>query len=73
MMRCGLLLLLSCVPVAATAAPVEALAPMAFLVGHCWKGAIPGSNKTDEHCFQWMYDGRALRDTHIVRSPGAPD
>jgi hypothetical protein len=46
---------------------------MAFLAGHCWKGSFPGSERTDEHCFSWLYDGKALRDTHTVRTPGAPD
>ena len=60
-------------PLAAAAEPVEALKPMAFLAGHCWKGAFPGGQPTDEHCFSWLYDGKALRDTHTVRAPGRPD
>jgi hypothetical protein len=55
------------------AAPVEGLEPMAFLAGHCWKGTFPGSDRTDEHCFRWLYDGKALRDVHTVRTPGAAD
>ena len=58
-------------PVAAE--PVEALKPMAFLAGHCWKGAFPDGKQIDEHCFSWLYDGRALRDVHTVRAPGRPD
>jgi hypothetical protein len=57
----------------APAAPPEALQPMAFLAGHCWKGEFPGGKMTDEHCFAWMYDGKALRDTHTVRAPDRPD
>ena len=57
----------------ALAAPVEALQPMAFLAGHCWKGTFPDGKQTDEHCFSWLYDGRALRDVHTVRTPGRPD
>jgi hypothetical protein len=57
----------------AHAAPMGDLKPMAFLAGHCWKGAFPGGQQTDEHCFSWLYDGRALRDTHTVRTPGKPD
>ncbi|WP_044561527.1 DUF1579 domain-containing protein [Azospirillum sp. B4] len=49
------------------------LKPMAFLAGHCWTGAFPGSPRTDTHCFQWLYEGKALRDVHTVRSPGQPD
>jgi len=68
----SLLLLLSAT--AAQAAPIDALKPMAFLAGHCWKGEFAaGKPQTDEHCFQWMYDGKALRDVHTTRSPGKPD
>jgi hypothetical protein len=52
--------------------PIEALRPMAFLAGHCWKGEFPDGKRTDEHCFAWLYDGKALRDTHTVRTPGQP-
>ena len=58
---------------ASHAAPMGDLKPMAFLAGHCWKGTFPGGQQTDEHCFAWMYGGRALRDTHTVRTPGKPD
>ena len=61
------------VPMTARAEPIEALKPMAFLAGHCWKGDFPGGKQTDEHCFEWLYGGRALRDTHTVRTPGRPD
>ena len=57
----------------AATAPIEPLQPMAFLAGHCWKGDFPGGKQTDEHCFSWLYDGKALRDTHTVRTPGRPD
>jgi hypothetical protein len=57
----------------AAAAPIEPLQPMAFLAGHCWKGDFPDGKQTDEHCFTWLYDGKALRDTHTVRAPGRPD
>ena len=57
----------------AAAEPVDALKPMAFLAGHCWKGTFADGRQTDEHCFAWLYDGKALRDTHTVRAPGRPD
>ena len=57
----------------AVAQTVEALKPMAFLAGNCWKGEFPDGKRTDEHCFNWLYDGRALRDVHTVRAPGRPD
>ena len=69
----SLLLLLSSAAAAVQAAPIDALKPMAFLAGHCWKGDFPGAKQSDEHCFSWMYDGQALRDVHTVRSPGQPD
>ena len=58
---------------ATAAEPVAALKPMAFLAGHCWKGSLGDAGSTDEHCFAWLYDGKALRDTHTVRAPGRPD
>src|SRR5438270_2020299 len=47
----------------------EGLKPMAFLAGHCWKGDFPDQKQNDEHCFQWIYAGKALRDTHTVTRP----
>ena len=55
------------------AEPAELLKPMSFLAGHCWKGTFADGKTTDEHCFAWMYGGRALRDTHTVRRSGKPD
>ena len=46
-------------------------APMAFLVGHCWVGQFPDGKMTDEHCFEWVYGGKFLRDKHMVR--GGPE
>ena len=75
-MRTSMTLFLIVLALAANAVraePIAALQPMAFLAGHCWKGEFPGGKQTDEHCFAWLYDGRALRDTHTVRTPGRPD
>ena len=72
-MRRSLIWLLLLASAAAFAEPIDALKPMAFLAGHCWKGQLADGKQTDEHCFQWLYDGRALRDTHTVRAPGRPD
>ena len=68
-----LLMLLLLSSAAAQAAPAEALKPMAFLAGHCWKGEFPDGKQTDEHCYSWLLDGHALRDVHTVRTPGKPD
>ncbi len=57
----------------ANAEPIEALKPMAFLAGHCWKGQFADGKQTDEHCFEWLYGGKALRDAHTVRALDRPD
>jgi len=71
-----ILLAVACTAAATTApaadAPANPLQPMAFLAGHCFKGTVRG-NDMDEHCFTWMYAGRALRDVHTVKTPGQPD
>jgi hypothetical protein len=55
------------------AEPIPALKPMAFLAGHCWKVEYQGAKQSDEHCFQWLYDCKALRDVHTVWMSGQPD
>ena len=55
-------------PFAASAAPDPVFEPLAFLAGSCWKGAMPDGKATDEHCFSWIYDGKYLRDRHVVKS-----
>ena len=67
------LICLALSPAIAIAEPIAPLKPMAFLAGHCWKGEFTDGKQTDEHCFKWLYDGQALRDTHVVRTPGRPD
>lgn len=58
-------------PADAPAAPYQ---PLAFLVGHCWKGTFPDGKATDEHCFSWIYGGKFVRDEHVVhRGAGHPD
>jgi hypothetical protein len=54
------------------AAP-DPLAPMSYLAGHCWKGEVPATVTSVEHCFVWVLDRHALRDTHTVRAPGKRD
>ena len=41
--------------------PMSAYQPLAFLVGHCWRGTFPDGRATDEHCFSWIYGGRFVR------------
>jgi hypothetical protein len=45
--------------------------PLEFLVGHCWIGNFPDGKSTDEHCFEWVFDRKFIRDHHVVRG-GAP-
>ncbi|HEU5219343.1 MAG TPA: hypothetical protein VFU23_11820 [Gemmatimonadales bacterium] len=45
--------------------------PLEPLVGHCWVGAFPDGKQTDEHCFEWVFDRKFIRDRHVVRG-GAP-
>src|SRR2546423_4817205 len=52
--------------------PHPALHPLAFLAGSCWKGTFTGRSATDEHCFTWIYNGRFLRDHHIVVGDSVP-
>ena len=54
------------------AAPSANLQPLAFLAGSCWKGTFAGRTVTDEHCFSWIYNGRFLRDHHVVRGDSVP-
>lgn len=42
--------------------------PMAFLVGSCWKGTFPDGKSTDEHCYEWLWGGKFIRDRHVVKS-----
>jgi hypothetical protein len=46
--------------------------PLEFLVGHCWLGTFPDGKATDEHCFEWVFDRKFIRDRHVVRNGPAP-
>lgn len=64
---------LPCAPVVAQAARSgNPLQPFAYLVGSCWRGTFPGRSVTDEHCFEWLHEGRFLRDRHVVRGDSVP-
>ncbi|HYL00841.1 MAG TPA: hypothetical protein VEU78_06580 [Steroidobacteraceae bacterium] len=61
-------------PAAGTAGPDDPYQPLAFLIGHCWKGAFAGdAHATDEHCFSRIYGGKFVRDEHVVHRDGRPD
>ena len=52
---------------AATQTPVsKELQPLAFLVGHCWRGEFGTSGAVDTHCFEPVFDGKFIRDRHEV-------
>jgi hypothetical protein len=54
--------------------PESPYRPLAFLVGHCWRGTFPDGKVTDEHCFSWVYGGKFVRDQHVVhRGAGQAD
>ncbi len=57
-------------PAAARTSPFQ---PLAFLVGHCWKGTFQDGSRTDEHCFSWIYGGKFVRDRHTVHAEGRAD
>jgi hypothetical protein len=57
---------------AQTTAVFDKLQPLAFLAGSCWKGTFTGRTVSDEHCFQWILNGRFLRDHHVVTGDSAP-
>jgi hypothetical protein len=46
-------------------------APLEFLVGSCWIATFPDGKQTDEHCFEWVFDKKFIRDKHVVRG-GSP-
>jgi hypothetical protein len=61
-------------PATDPAPPTDPYQPLAFLVGHCWKGEFRGdAARSDEHCFSRIYGGKFLRDEHVVHRAGKPD
>jgi hypothetical protein len=55
--------------VPATSVPQDAFGPLEPLVGSCWKGTFPDGKSNDEHCWEWVWKGKFLRDRHVVRGP----
>ena len=58
---------LCALPSRATGPEETALAPLAFLAGHCWVMRTEAGRETDTHCYEWMHGGKQLRDRHVVR------
>lgn len=48
--------------------PARPLAPLDFLVGHCWAGEISADTRTT-HCFERL-DGDRIQDRHEVTEDG---
>lgn len=46
--------------------------PLEFVVGDCWVGTFPNGKATDEHCFEWVFDRKFIRDRHVVRNAEGP-
>jgi hypothetical protein len=57
---------------AAESAPGARYRALEFLVGSCWIGPFPDGKSTDEHCFEWIYDRKFVRDRHVVRGAKTP-
>jgi hypothetical protein len=71
-MRALVVVLLACTAATQGSGGSKELEPLAFLAGSCWKGTFAGRSVTDEHCFEWLYGGRFLRDHHVVRGDSMP-
>ncbi len=52
--------------------PTPDFRPLEFLVGSCWVGPFPDGKATDEHCFEWVFDRKFIRDRHVVRNGEKP-
>ena len=68
--------LIATLMLAATAGPAAAsdaaspYTPLSWLAGHCWRGSMRGGKDVDTHCFTWVYDGKFVRDLHVVKGEG---
>jgi len=65
-------LLTSFTAVAADEKPIDAFAPLAFLVGSCWQAAMPDGKAIDTHCYEWVYGGKYIRNVHTVEGWPTP-
>jgi hypothetical protein len=67
----ALLPALICAAAAVGAADAPAPRPFAALeplIGHCWRAPI-GEKMHDLQCYEWMFDGKFVRNTHVVLDP----
>ena len=42
-------------------------APLAHLVGHCWRAAFPDGKQRDLQCFESLYGGKLIGNSHMVQ------
>jgi hypothetical protein len=66
-------ILMVAVPVSVAAESSSPYEPLAYLVGHCWVGQLPGKQDRDTHCFSYVYGNRFVRDVHVVSGAGHAD
>lgn len=52
-------------------AATEALAPLDFLLGHCWQAEFDARTR-DIQCFTPLYDGKLVHNTHMVLGTEPP-
>ena len=45
---------------------IEPLAPLSWLVGHCWAGSFNDGAVIDTHCYQARLNGTVVVDRHLV-------
>ena len=41
--------------------------PLAHLIGHCWRATFPDGKQRDLQCFESMYGGKLIGNTHMVQ------
>lgn len=54
---------------ASASVELEPLRPLEPYVGHCWTARM-SPDTTDRHCFSAVYQGKHVRDQHVVTSKG---
>ncbi len=58
--------------VAAASAPPAYFEPLQALVGHCWTAQLGKPGLTDTQCFDALYGGALIHNTHVVKGGKTP-
>ena len=66
------LLLPLLLPAVARASPPRTSRRRRFSPALAGKARFPDGKRTDEHCYEWVYAGKFLRDRHTVKGGEAP-